>query len=102
LVIRTGLSKRRKSSAPAVRSYKVLAKVECPFGSLKTVDLKVRPIHRRLEGQVRPHPLLCMLAQYVESDLIGARWPIWFADENQAAKAARDPAAPARRSAAAL
>ena len=32
------------------------------FRSLKSVDLKVRPIHHRLEERVRAHVLLCMLA----------------------------------------
>jgi hypothetical protein len=101
-VIRTGLAKKQMSSAEAVRSYKALAQVERAFRSLKTVDLKVRPIHHRLEGRVRAHLFLCMLAYYVEWHLIEAWRPLLFADEDQAAKAYRDPVAPAKRSAAAL
>lgn len=48
-----------------VNQYKV-ANVERAFRSLKTVDLKVRPIHHRTAGRVRAHILLCMLAYYVE------------------------------------
>jgi hypothetical protein len=101
-VIRTALAKKQMSAPDAVRSYKALAQVERAFRSLKTVDLKIRPIHHRLESRVRAHIFLCMLAYYVEWHLIEAWRPLLFADEDQAAKATRDPAAPATRSAAAL
>jgi hypothetical protein len=101
-VIRTSLPKKQMSAADAVRSYKSLAQVERAFRSLKTVDLKVRPIHHRLENRVRAHIFLCMLAYYVEWHLIEAWRPLLFTDEDQAAKATRDPVAPAKRSAAAL
>jgi hypothetical protein len=101
-VIRTGLAKKQMSAPDAVRSYKALAQVERAFRSLKTVDLKIRPIHHRLESRVRAHIFLCMLAYYVEWHLIEAWRPLLFADEDQAAKATRDPVAPATRSAAAL
>jgi hypothetical protein len=65
-VIRTSLPKKQTSAADTIRSYKALANVECVFRSLKTVDLKVRPIHHWLEERVRAHILLCMLAYYVE------------------------------------
>lgn len=101
-VIRTSVPKRELSAADAVRSYKALAQVERAFRSLKTVDLKVRPIHHRLEGRVRAHLFLCMLAYYVEWHLQQAWRALLFADEDQAVKAERDPVAPAKRSAAAL
>ena len=101
-VIRTGLPKKQMSAPDAVRSYKALAQVERAFRSLKTVDLKIRPIHHRLESRVRAHIFLCMLAYYVEWHLIEAWRPLLFADEDQAAKARRDPVAPAKRSAPAL
>ena len=89
-------------SAPdAVRSYNSLAQVERVFRSLKTVDLKIRPIHHRFESRVRTHLFLCMFAYYVEWYLIDAWRPLLFADEDQAAKATRDPVAPAKRSVAA-
>ena len=68
---------------------------------MKTVDLKVRPIHHRLSDRVRAHIFLCMLAYYVEWHLKEAWRELLFADEDQAAKATRDPVAPAERSAAA-
>src|SRR5665213_2462891 len=101
-VIRTGIPKKQMSAPEAVRSYKALAQVERAFRSLKTVDLKIRPIHHRLENRVRAHIFLCMLAYYVEWHLIEAWRPLLFADEDQTAKATRDPVAPAKRSAAAL
>jgi len=44
------------------RSLEALSSVERAFRCLKTVDLKVRPIHHRLEKRVRAHIFLCMLA----------------------------------------
>ncbi len=66
---------------------------------MKTVDLKVRPIHHRLSDRVRAHIFLCMLAYTVEWHMREAWRELLFADEDQAAKATRDPVAPAERSA---
>jgi hypothetical protein len=85
-----------------VRSYKALAHVERAFRSLKTIDLKVRPIHHRLADRVRAHIFLCMLAYYVEWHMREAWRELMFADTDPQAKALRDPVAPARRSPAAL
>jgi transposase len=101
-IIRTSLDKRRMDGADCVRSYKALANVERAFRSLKTVDLKVRPIHHRTAERVRAHILLCMLAYYVEWHMREAWRELMFADTEQAAKATRDPVAPAKRSQAAL
>ena len=85
-----------------VRSYKSLKRVERAFRSMKTVDLKVRPIHHRLADRVRSHIFLCMLAYYVEWHMLQAWRELLFADEEQLAKRGRDPVAPAKRSASAL
>ncbi len=98
-VIRTSLPAAQMSAADTVRSYKALADVERAFRSLKTIDLKVRPIHHRLADRVRSHIFLCMLAYYVEWHMREAWRPLLFADEDQAAKRTRDPVAPAKRSA---
>jgi hypothetical protein len=100
-VIRTNVPAATADAAEAVRHYKALSTVERAFRSLKTVDLHVRPIHHRLEDRVRSHIFLCMLAYYVEWHMREAWRPLLFADEDQAAKATRDPVAPARRSEAA-
>ncbi len=76
--------------------------MERAFRSLKTADLKVRPIHHRTADRVRAHILLCMLAYYVEFHIREARRELMFADIDQAAKATRDPVAPAQRSQLAL
>ena len=101
-VIRTSLSEEQISSDDAVRSYKLLTQVERAFRSFKTMDLKVRPIRHRLEDRVRAHIFLCMLAYYVQWHLQEAWRPLAFGDEDQEAKAVRDPVAPAQRSEAAL
>ena len=101
-IIRTSVEPTRMDSADCVRNYKALANVERAFRSLKTVDLKVRPIHHRTADRVRAHILLCMLAYYVEFHLREAWRELMFADIDQAAKATRDPVAPAQRSPLAL
>jgi transposase len=98
-IIRTSVTPERLDSASCVRHYKSLSQVERAFRSLKTVDLKVRPIHHRLSDRVRAHIFLCMLAYYVEWHLKEAWRELLFADEDQAAKTTRDPVAPAERSA---
>ncbi|MHB1634242.1 IS1634 family transposase [Acidiferrobacter thiooxydans] len=100
-IIRTSVTPERLDSASCVRHYKSLSQVERAFRSMKTVDLKVRPIHHRLSDRVRAHIFLCMLAYYVEWHLKEAWRELLFADEDQAARATRDPVAPAERSAAA-
>ena len=101
-VIRTNVPKKQMSAPDTVRNYKALCEVERAFRSLKTVDLKVRPIHHRLADRVRAHIFLCMLAYYVEWHMREAWRELLFADEDLNAKARRDPVAPAQRSAAAL
>jgi transposase len=100
-IIRTSVSAAQMDSADCVRNYKSLANVERAFRSLKTIDLKVRPIHHRLEKRVRSHIFLCMLAYYVEWHMREAWRELMFADTEQAAKATRDAVAPATRSASA-
>jgi hypothetical protein len=101
-VIRTSVPAARMEAPEVVRSYKQLSTVERAFRSYKTIDLKVRPIHHRLEQRVRAHIFLCMLAYYVQWHMIEAWRPLLFCDEDQQAKQTRDPVAPAKRSPAAL
>ncbi len=101
-VVRTSLPEPRMSADDTVRSYKLLSQVERAFRSFKTIDLKVRPIRHRLEDRVRAHIFLCMLAYYVQWHMLEAWRPLLFCDEDQQAKATRDPVAPAKRSEAAL
>ena len=97
-IIRTSLKAQQMDAASCVRSYKSLAQVERAFRSIKTIDLKVRPIHHRLESRVRAHIFLCMLAYYVQWHMREAWRALTFADTEQEVKLTRDPVAPAKRS----
>jgi transposase len=101
-IIRTSVAAAKMDAADCVRNYKALANVERAFRSLKTIDLKVRPIHHRTADRVRAHIFLCMLAYYVEWYMREAWRELMFADTDQSAKATRDPVAPSKRSKAAL
>ena len=101
-IIRTSVAADQMDAPDCVRNYKALASVERAFRSMKTLDLKVRPIHHRLADRVRAHILLCMLAYYVDWHMREAWRELMFADTDQKAKATRDPVAPAKRSKAAL
>lgn len=92
------------SAEQTVSSYKSLATVERAFRSLKSVNLKVRPIHHRLPDRVRAHVFLCTLAYYVEWHMRKALAPVLFDDHDpQTARALRrSEVAPARRSPKAL
>lgn len=103
-VLRTSVARQSLSSQETVRTYKRLSVVERAFRSLKSVDLKVRPIHHHLADRVRAHVLLCMLAAYVEWHMKQALTPLLFTDEEpHAGEALRSSVvAPALRSPAAL
>jgi hypothetical protein len=99
-VIRTNVDAVQLAAAETVGTYKRLAHIERAFRSLKTVDLKVRPIHHRKAERVRAHVFLCLLAYYVEWHLRQALRPLLFDDDDPAGAAAqrRSVVAPARRS----
>jgi transposase len=103
-VIRTSVSAELLSAEQAVRSYKSLAVVERAFRSLKTVDLKVRPIHHHLADRVRAHVLLCMLAYYVEWHMREKLAPMLFDDDDkpEAERLRASVVSPAQRSRKAL
>ena len=90
------------SDENVVRSYKALTRVERAFRSMKTIDLRIRPIRHRLEQRVRAHLLLCMLAYYVEWHLRQVLEPLLFHDEDlHQDRETRDPVVPAKASASA-
>ena len=97
-VIRTSLPEAELDAQGAVRAYKRLSTVERAFRSLKTVDLKVRPVFHRTAERVRAHVLLCMLAYYVEWHMRQRLAPLLFDDEDPAAAEAEraSAVAPAR------
>ena len=102
-VVRTSLPAGALDAEQTVGAYKGLSKAERAFRSLKTVDLKVRPIHHHLADRVRAHVLLCMLAYYVEWHMRQELAPMLFDDEDPQAGEAlrRSVVAPAQRSPAA-
>ena len=102
-VIRTSVAAEAMSAEAAVLNYKKLAEVERAFRTLKGVDLHVRPIRHRLEGRVKAHIFLSMLAYYVQWHMIQAWAPLTYKDETGLdERRERDPVAPAKRSKAAL
>ena len=100
-VVRTSVAKERLSTHETVERYKDLSLVENAFRSLKTVDLKVRPIHHTAAKRVRAHIFLCMLAYYVEWHMRQALKPLLFDEDDPATAAAQrsDPVAPKKPSA---
>jgi hypothetical protein len=98
-VIRTSEPKKALSAAACVRTYKSLALVEQAFRCLKGMDLRVRPIHHRVEPRVRAHFLVCLLAYYVEWHMRQALKPLLFDDEElEGDRGERDPVKPAKPS----
>lgn len=99
-VIRTSLPPDKLDAEGAVKAYKRLSVVERAFRCFKAVDLKVHPIHHRLEHRVRVHVFLCMLAYYLEWHMRRALSQILFDDDDPvAAEAQRDSVVePAQRS----
>lgn len=99
-VIRTSVPAETLSSEKVVGCYKKLSDVERAFRSLKSVDLKIRPIYHHLADRVKAHVFLCMLSYYVEWHMRRALAPMLFDDDDpQAAEAARKSiVAPAERS----
>ena len=102
-VIRTSLPESELDGPGTVRAYKRLGSVERAFRSLKTVDLKVRPVFHRTGPRVRAHVFLCMLAWYVEWHMRRKLKPVLFDDEDTQGAEARRPSvvAPAQASASA-
>ena len=98
-ILRTSVPARQLKAPDVVRSYKQLKEVERGFRTLKGPELEIRPIHHRLEGRVKAHVFLCMLAYYLTWHLREAWTPLIFKDEHPlpatdpVAKASRSPAA---------
>ncbi len=102
-VIRTTVPAEILDADKTVGAYKGLSRAERAFRSMKTVDLKVRPIYHNLEDRVRAHVFLCMLAYYVEWHMRQDLAPVLFDDDDKEAAERQRPSvvAPAQRSASA-
>ena len=96
-ILRTSLTDL--PAGDVVRAYKNLEQAERAFGSLKSPDLQIRPIHHHLETRVRAHVLIRMLAYYLTWYLKAAWKPLLFTDEHR--PTSPDPVAKAVRSSAA-
>ncbi|MGH3032219.1 MAG: IS1634 family transposase, partial [Gaiellaceae bacterium] len=95
-VLRSTCPADELGEAAVVRVYKQLKMAERAIRTIKSA-LEVRPIRHYLEGRVRAHFFLCMLAYYVCFELQLRLAPLLFTDEQPLAPA--DPVAPAERSA---
>ena len=97
--IRSNVNAGQMSDQQVVAHYKNLASVERAFRSLKSIDLRVRPINHRLADRVRSHIFICMLAYYIEHQLRQALAGLMFVDEEKTPSEMRDSiVSPARRS----
>lgn len=103
-VVRAQVPDPQPTAEGLVGIYKGLSTVERAFRTMKGIDIKIRPIHHRLEQRVRAHVLLCMLAYYVEFHMRHDLAPILFQDSERAAGVVERTSivAPAQRSPAAL
>jgi len=88
-VVRTSLPEATLGDDDTIRSYKSLARVERAFRCIKTVDLHVRPVYHWLEGRVRAHVFLCMLAYYLEWHMRQCLAPMLFDDTDPGEAEAR-------------
>ncbi|MGH3223122.1 MAG: IS1634 family transposase [Streptosporangiaceae bacterium] len=98
-VLRTPVPAAELDAAAVVTASKNLKFVERDFRTIKADDLDLRPVFHHLEGRVRAHVLICMLACYLTWHLRRAWAPLTFTDEQPPAP--ENPVTPARRSAAA-
>ena len=99
-IVRTSEPAETLSTPDVVRAYKRLGNVEKAFRTFKGMDLRVRPIHHRLEDRVRAHLFLCMLAYYIEWHMRIALAPLLYVDEDlEPTRTTRDPVARAKPSA---
>jgi hypothetical protein len=96
-VLRTTIKETDLDAPSVVDAYKALSHVERDFRHLKIDDIDLRPIHHRLEGRVRSHVFICMLASYLVWHLREVLAPLTFTDEAPPVRA--NPVAPAVRSA---
>jgi len=99
-VVRASVSKETMTSEELVSTYKSLAQVERAFRSMKTIDLRVRPIYHFNDDRIRAHVFLCMLAYYVEWHMRDRLSEILFDDDDRESsrKSRRSVVAPAARS----
>lgn len=82
-VVRTSVPAETLSAERTVATYKDLSRVERAFRSMKSVDLKVRPIYHWKDDRIRAHVFLCMVAYYVEWHMRGKLAELLFDDHER-------------------
>ena len=65
-VIKTTVSAEAMEKDEIVARYKSLAQVEQAFRNMKSVSLKMRPVHHKKDERIRAHVFICMLAYYLQ------------------------------------
>jgi transposase len=98
-VIRTSVPPEILTAGECISQYKNLAQVERAFRTMKTINLRIRPIFHHLDDRIKSHIFLTMLSYYVEFHLREAWGEISFRDTDMEENKSRNPAAPYRRSA---
>ena len=82
-IVRTSVKVNKMGAEEVVKAYKSLSWVERAFRSLKTIDLKVRPVFHWLETRVRAHVFVCMMGYYVEWHMRRVLAPLLYDDEDK-------------------
>ena len=82
-------SSLKQPAEQSVSDYQRRSAVERAFRVMKSISLRVRPIHHVKSERVIAHVFLCMLAYYVEYHLRKKLAPITFAEEDLEAKRAQ-------------
>jgi hypothetical protein len=98
-VIRTPVPAGELDTPGVVTACKNLEYVERDFRHIKSDDLDLRPVSRRLTTRVKALVLICMLAAYLTWHLRKAWAPLTYTNEDPPQQAS--PVAPARRPASA-
>jgi len=95
-VIRSTIPEKTLDAAGVVTAYKNLVHVERDFRTIKVDDLDLRPIYHRLEGRVRGHVFIVMLAAYLTRHLRRTLAPLTFTDQTPPERTPLSPPRPAR------
>lgn len=95
-VLRTDQPTEQLDTPGVVTSYKNLSRLERDFRHIKVDDLDLRPVYHRLDGRVKAHVLICMLACYLLWHLRQTWAPLTFTDEHPPERT--NPVTPTKRS----
>ena len=94
-VIRTSETDDALSPGALVETYTSLTHIERDFRTMKSVDLRIRPIRHRLADPVRAPAFICLLPAHLVFNLRAAWAPLTFQDEQPSRR--EEPVLPAVR-----